>query len=150
MTGLVVDRTVPPARSRLSAPSTHKVVLLAVAFGLLFGALACAAGPAGGGVGHGAVEPTTLEPDGAPMEHADHVAPIAKSGSQSVPLGDHGGHSGSASTAESHPGMACVVSVDLHFPEATAVSISDSSAVPLLGLSAGCPADVDPPVPRFS
>jgi hypothetical protein len=148
MAGLVVDRTVSPACSRLSAPATQLVALVAVAFGLLFGAMACAAGLAGGG--HGAVERSALELDEMPMAHADHLTTMTESESQPMLPGDHGDHSGSTSTPGSHPGMACVVSVDLHFPEVSSVSISDSSEIPLMGLSTGRPADVDPPVPRFS
>ena len=148
MAGLIVDRTASPTRSRLSAPATQLVALVAVAFGLLFGAMACAAGLAGGG--HGTVERSALELDETPKAHADHVDSMAESESQPMPPGDHGDHSGSTSTPVSHPGMACVLSVDLPFPEVSSVSISDSSEIPLMGLSAGCPADVDPPVPRFS
>ena len=49
-----------------------------------------------------------------------------------------------------HPGMACVVSVDLHLPDWSSAMVSDPYEAPLLAMSTGCPADVDPPVPRFS
>lgn len=149
MAGLVVDRTLPPAHPRLPARPSHRVVLVAVAFGLLFGAVACAAGLAGGAA-HSASQPSVLEIDGLQMAHAGHLAPTVDAGSQRMPPGGHGDHSGSSSMAGGHPGMACVVSVDLHFPEASPAAVSDSFEVPLVGMRTGCPADVDPPVPRFS
>lgn len=148
MTGLGIDHVALPARSRMSAPAGQLVALVAVALGLLFGAMACAAGLAGGG--HGTVERSAVELDEMPMAHADHLTAMAESESQHLPSGGHGDHSGNLSTPGSHPGMACVVSVDLNFPEASSVSISDSFEIPLMGMSVGCPADVDPPVPRFS
>ena len=149
MAGLVVDRSVLPTHARPSAPPSQWVVLVAVAFGLLFGALACAAGMAGG-VAHRVTQPSVREIDGLSMVHAGHPAPALESESSSTPLGGHGDHSGSPSTAGNHPGMACVVSVDLQTPEASPVSISDAHEIPLMGMSTGCPNDVDPPVPRFS
>lgn len=148
MAGSLVDRTVVLAPRRLSAPPAKLLVLVALAFGLLFGAMACAAGLAVG-VAHGAAEVSSPDADVMPR-HADHSDSTGDPESEPMPPVDHGDHSGSSSTPGNHPGMACVVSVDLHFPEATAVAISDSSEITLLGLSAGCPADVDPPVPRFS
>jgi zinc transporter ZupT len=149
MAGLAIDRTVSPARSRLSAPPPQWLVLVAVALGLLFGAMTCVAGLAGG-VAQGASQPSVLEIDGGTMAHAGHLALLAETEAQSTPPGDHGGHSGSTHMASSHPGMACVVSVDLHFPEASSALLSDRHEIPLLAMSSGCPADVDPPVPRFS
>lgn len=149
MAGLVVDRTVSTARSQQLAPPSQWVVLVAVAVGLLFGALACADSLAGG-VGHGVTERPALETHEPPMAHADHVASMAQSEPRPTQPGDHGDHSGSSSMAGSHPGMACVVSVDLHFPEASSVSISDLHDFPQTPMNTGCPADVDPPVPRFS
>lgn len=141
MVGLVVT---PLSRVRPCAPAGRMFVLMALAFGLLFGALACAAGMAGG-VAHGAA-PALDAPAAA---HPDHAAPNLGPEAQSRP-GGHADHSDSTSMAGSHPGMACVVSVDMHFPETSAVSISDSFETPLQAMSAGCSAEVDPPVPRFS
>lgn len=148
MAGLVVDPTAPPARPPLAAPLSWCIVLVAVAFGLVFGAMACAADLAGG-VAHGATGSSTIDTHEMPSAHADHPAPTAEPALQPTPAGDHGDHSGGTSTG-GHPGMACVVSVDLHVPEASPVSISDSSEIPPIVMSAGCPDDVDPPVPRSS
>lgn len=145
----VVDRTASPAHARLSAPLSRWVVLVAVAFGVLFGALACVAGTAAGAA-HGATQPSVVENDEPSMAHAGHVAPTTLSDAPPMTSGDHGGHSGSGSTTGNHPGMACVVSFDLRAPEAWSASISDSYEIALMGMVSGCPADVDPPVPRFS
>ncbi len=149
MAGSLVDRTVVLDPRRLCALPVKLIVLVAVAFGLLFGAMACAAGLAGG-VAHGAAEVSSPEADVMPGRHADHSDSMREPEAKPMPPEDHGDHSGIASTPGSHPGMACVVSVDLHFPEASSAVISGSSEITLLGLRAGCPADVDPPVPRFS
>ncbi|MAT06689.1 MAG: hypothetical protein CL424_16760 [Acidimicrobiaceae bacterium] len=150
MAGRIVDLTVVPAHARPSAPPVQWVVLVAVAFGVLFGAVACAAGMAGGIAHGGTTLPSVVEDDDLSMAHAGHPAPVMEPESQLTPSGDNGDHSGSASTTGNHPGMACVVSVDLRAPDASFASISDSYEVPLMGMTAGCPADVDPPVPRFS
>lgn len=148
MAGFDVDRIAVPADLRLSSPPTRWMVLAALAFGLLFGALACVAGLASG-VAHGVAHPAGLDVVGLPAEHAAHVAPMIEA-APSASHGDHGDRSEHPSTSGNHPGMACVVSVDLRFPEPTSPSISDSHEVLLLGLRSGHPADVDPPVPRCS
>lgn len=149
MAGLVVDRTDQSARSRSTAPPLQWIVLAAVAVGLLFGAMACVTGLASGGA-HSAAQQSILEFDDLPTGHAGHVDQRAESGSHSSPLEDHGDHPASTSMAGNHPGMACVVSVDLHFPEPSAMSVSDSHETQPAAMSTGCPADVDPPVPRLS
>lgn len=148
MSGLILDRTASPAHARLSAPRSQWVVLVAVAFGVLFGALACVAGMAGG-VAHGATQPSVVENEHLSMAHAGHLGPEVARESHSPPLGDHGDHSGSATTGN-HPGMACVMLVDLHTPEASSASNSDAHEILLPEMNTGCPADVDPPVPRCS
>lgn len=150
MAGRIVDRTVSPAHARPSAPPAQWVVLVAVAFGVLFGALACAAGMAGGGVHSATTQASVLEMDDLSMDHSGHLAPVAESKSPPTPPGDHGDHSGGASPQGNHPGMACVVSIDLQAPNAPSASFADSHEIPVPGMNAGCPADVDPPVPRFS
>lgn len=149
MAGIVVDRTPRLALSRSSTPFSQWVVLVAVAVGLLFGAIACVAGIAGGGA-HSAAQPSIVGFDEPPTAHPGHVDPRAESGPHSTPLGDHSDHSGSTSMAGSHPGMACVVSVDMHFPEPSSIAVSDSHETQPAAMSTGCPADVDPPVPRLS
>lgn len=149
MAGRIVDPTVSPAHARPSAPPAQWVVLVAVAFGVLFGAMACAAGMAGGAA-HSATQPSVLEVDELSMDHSGHLAPVVEPESQPTPPREHGDHSGTPPMTGNHPGMACVVSVDLHAPETSSVTISDSYHVPLTGMNTRCPADVDPPVPRFS
>lgn len=148
MAGIVVDRTIPAVRSRLSAPPPRWFVLVAVAVGLLSGAMACVTGLAGG-VAHSAPQPSVVRIDGLTTSHAGHPAPLAESASQLAPAGA-GDRPAGTSMAGSHPGTACVVSVDLHFPEASSAVVSDPYEIPLLAMNTGCPADVDPPVPRFS
>jgi hypothetical protein len=150
MAGRIVDLTVSPAHVWRSAPPSQWVVLVAVAFGVLFGAVACAAGMASGVAHSGTTLSSVHDADELLMEHPGHLAPVVEPESQPMSAGGHGDHSGSASMTGNHPGMACVVSVDLRAPETSSVTFSDSYEVPLMGMSTGCPADVDPPVPRFS
>lgn len=149
MAGSVVESTLVRVVRRSCARSATLVVLGAVALGLLFGAVACAAGLSGG-LAHGATGVSDSDIDVLPGWHADHSDSMSWQEPDSTSTGQRGGHPENSSTPGSHPGMACVVSVNLAFPEVSSAVISDSSEITLLGLSPGCPADVDPPVPRFS
>jgi hypothetical protein len=148
----VVDRTVVADAPQRPLVHARTLALVAVVFGLLWGAMACAAGLAGpgghaahlGGAGAAAATSPGLE---GPHDHASHLDPA---GSASVP-GDTplpGGLDGSSPA--SHPGMACVVSVDLRFPAASATGHSNPHVTAGSVVPTGCAADVDPPVPRLS
>lgn len=148
MAGLVVDLTAPPAPARKATPPSHWLVLTAVMVGVFFGALACAAGLAGGNA-HGTAEPSVPEMPVHSPAHAGHVGSTTESESPPIPAGDHGDHPVNTSMT-GHPGMACVVSVDLHVPEASVATVCDSYEAAAVAMWADWPADVDPPVPRFS
>jgi hypothetical protein len=64
-------------------------------------------------------------------------------------LGDE--RSGSTGTwTESHPGMACVVTVDLDVAEAVTPAMADWFDIPRSTLPVDRVVDLDPPVPRHS
>lgn len=145
MAGFVEDRA-DPAGSLPVRPA-HWVVLVAVAAGLLLGAIVCAAGLVGGAA-HGAAHAAVVDGDATPTAHTDHAAHT--SGPDSSHPGGHGEHSGDTSASGSHPGMACVVSVDLQFPNVSSPWDAGSHVSQPPPMTAGCSDDVDPPVPRIS
>lgn len=154
MTGLVVEcrGSCAMARCRRSKP----IVLVAVVAGLLFGAIACAASLS---VGHAHAGPATATNPAASSPSDGHAAhrggPVqvdADPSARSLPTHGAGraGHSGDVSTTGSHPGMACVVSVDLRFPQPSSASVSESCVTIAAGMTTEWSADVDPPIPRSS
>lgn len=164
MAGCVVDLGVVPTGAADApvgasapfghvAPSARRVVLVAVVLGLLFGALACAAGMAGGNA-HGAHQPgpVAVAPS-AVDEHRAHAVRVDADATATalVAATDHLPDSSSGSSmAEGHPGMACVVPVELRFADPSAATLSDLYEVAAAGISPDCAADVDPPIPKFS
>lgn len=138
-----------------SAFGLRRVVLAAVVVGVAVGAMACAAGMAAGG-GHRA-HIAAAEADRSPSEdsHAGHSsqAPDAEIGAapeRPAAQGNNGTDRSTASQLQSHPGMACVVSVDLRLLEPTLTSVSDIVDVPAAAKRSNCVADLEPPVPRIS
>ena len=148
MAGLVVDLAVPSAPAQRATPRSNWLILTAVVVGVFFGALACAGGLAAGNA-HGTAEPSVPPILVHPPAHAGHLGSTTRPESPHAPAGDHGDHPASTSMT-GHPGMACVVSVDLDVPEASVATVCDSYEASAAPMWADWPADVDPPVPRFS
>lgn len=127
-------------------------VLVAVVLGLVLGAMTCAAGLTDGHL-HGTEAATVVDgaaPDRA--DHADHVAGshmYAAAESAPAPHDETRSHDQTrASSAENHPGMACVASVDLRFVPLAPVPASASCGIGAVETAAEWSADVEPPVPR--
>ncbi len=141
-------------RSR-SAARLRRAVLVAVLVGVAFGALTCVAGMAGGN-GHSAHADARVEQHSpAGDSHADHsaaarVVEAAAASQHAASEGNDGGHRSTTSANQIHPGMACVVSLDLRFPEPTPTSVTDAVDNPVTPERSDCVADVEPPVPRIS
>jgi len=130
-------------------------VLAAVVVGLAVGALACSAALAGGSghLVHAQASTTHVAP--ATPSHGVHgTAHFAADGAEPLVGSTGDGHDtgpGSAGTGDQgHPGMACVVTVDLDVAEAVTPVVTarfdGQRADPL----AECVGEVDPPVPRHS
>lgn len=133
--------------------STTALVLVAIVLGLVLGAMTCAAGLADG-TGH--VTHAAVEPAVAASEIVRHPAEPGSHdhGTPATPSPTNAGGDASpvlpSAPAEGHPGMACLVPVDLRFLGPTVATTSDVCA-PLAPLTiADGIGEVDPPVPRTS
>ena len=137
-----------------TAPSSW-VILAAVVVGVAFGAMACAAGLAEGS-GHRVhaqardtgVTPATRSHDahvaaepGAAGEGA-HLAPVAPG--NDTRSGPDGGW------IDGHPGMACVMTVDLDVDDIVTPVMAGRFDTAREMLPVDCVVDLDPPVPRPS
>lgn len=142
-------------RDRASTASTRVAdlvvwtVLAAVVVGLAVGALACSAALAAGS-GHlvHAQAPIASSDDGHGTVHdaAEGAAPLAAS----VGAG-YDTQAGSAGTGgQGHPGMACVVTVELDLAAVATPVVTARFEGSRLAPLPECVGDVDPPVPRFS
>lgn len=126
------------------------LVLVAIVVGVVAGAFACATGlTTGAAHAHGPVDIVASAPD-AHSGHASHAAAerldhgVHGIGTtERAPGDDDAGHAG-------HPGMSCVVEVDLRFRGGHSAVICDlvesSEAVALVQRAD----DLEPPVPRAS
>lgn len=153
--------------SRVVAPLSWSV-LAAVVVGLAMGALACAAA-LGGGSGH-VVHAGTMSPGAAPHDaHDEAHHEVHHQGHHEV---HHGGHvvvvagdeplarspaaAGDTSSgpvvpgSQGHPGMACVVVVDLVVHDSVLPGPTGRVDPPRPAPPGECIGDLDPPVPRFS
>lgn len=154
-----VDPSDPPSGAgqpiTTSRPWVHRgsrvglVVLAAVMIGAVMGALSCVETlSAGGHTTHVTVvdEPRSA---GEPA-HAGHLDPT--DASSATPVGARGtdGAPEAESAAFGHSGMACVVGVDLRFPEPFVSMVTDACDAVVLSMPAGHVVDLDPPIPRFS
>lgn len=133
------------ARRSAEAATFRGMVLAAIVVGVLVGAMACAAGLGGGGHrgAHAASAEGHLDVTVAHHEHRPAAAHTALDPAWPADGGD-------GAPAQGHPGMACVVSVELRFPDPVARSTTGAvtgHAVPSL---AECLPELDPPVPRLS
>lgn len=116
---------------------------MAVVVGLVFGSLACTVAMASSaGIAERSVVGAHLEHADAghhgPGHHGDVTVPGAPSGA--LQADGHGGH----------PGMACVVAIDLRVPGAAPITSTGSIDVRPDGACVDRLVDVEPPVPRFS
>lgn len=133
------------------------MVLAAVVVGVAFGALACAAGLAEGSGHRAHAQGTDTLVAPAMGSHDGHVtAEPGAAGEDSltllwatVPANDT--RSGPAGASiEGHPGMACVVTVDLDVDESVTPVVTGWFDTPRATRPVDCIADLDPPVPRSS
>ncbi len=142
---------------------TRTIVLFALTVGVLIGALACAAGM-GSGAQHGAhglrpSTPFTAETAAAaasPPPHRAHDTDGTETGdwTQSATTaasisGSDDGRS-SADIGQNHPGMACVVPVDIQFPDFMVFGETEACSVSPIQTPFGSVGAPEPPVPRFS
>lgn len=136
-------------------PRLRRAVLAAVLVGVAFGAMTCAAGMAVGN-GHNTVAGAPVDQHSPAADaHADHsaVARVVEAGAASqhaASEGNDGDHRSTTSSDQNHPGMACVVSLDLRVPEPTPTSVTDAVDNSVILERSDCVADVEPPVPRIS
>jgi hypothetical protein len=139
---------------RITAPPA-RIVLVALVVGLAVGAIACAAALAGGS-GHRVHAQGTDSPlVSAPGPHIGREAaePGARHGDPLIGPAAPLNHESSESTGiltESHPGMACVVTIDLDVAEAVTPAMAGRFDIPRPTLPVDCVVDLDPPVPRHS
>jgi hypothetical protein len=126
------------------------VVLAAVMIGAVMGALSCVETlSAGGHTTHVTVVEET--PSAGEPAHAGHLDSTETSAVEK-PVDGRGTHGSPEpdSGAFGHSGMACVVGVDLRFPEPFVSVVADACDVIVLSMPAGHAAEPDPPIPRFS
>jgi len=142
-----VDRIVVSSRIHAGSDASRWMVLVAVALGLLFGALACATDLAGDRA-HAAHRTSMIDLGAMASDHSGH------SDHPSAAMSRASGHQPSPSAGDSmagdHPGMACVAPVDLRPLGAAVLPVADRHELVSTMMRAGCPHDVEPPVPRFS
>lgn len=128
------------------------IVLAAVVVGLAVGALACSASLARGS-GHLAhAQPGTTAP--ARESHHGHVvndtAPTEDPVVERADAPDDSGSGSIGRATEGHPGMACVVMVDLDVAESAIPLVSTRFDDARATAPGECIGDLDPPVPRSS
>lgn len=138
-----------PSRPHTGTAGFRLVVLASIVVGVLVGAMACAAGLSAGD--HGSVHAVATADgpsvDGAHHPHHAHV-PVGAEAAAAAPIPVHG--DGVSTVEQSHPGMACVVAVDLRFPDPVVRSSTGTVAHEAVSSPADCPPELDPPVPRSS
>jgi hypothetical protein len=147
----VAERTNAGSRLRARAVSLAGLVLAAIVIGVGLGAMACAVSLASGGHGVTHVE-VEAEPLTAASWRTDHSATVvdvafgvspeseAASGDDRLPT----------TLAQNHPGMACVVLVDLRIPDRLVLMASTALPGGPIPAPIDCAADLDPPIPRIS
>ena len=148
----------PDRRSRVAPRVTAPLswlVLAAVVVGVAFGAMACAAGLAEGSGHrvHAQGQDTLVAP--ATGSHDGHAtAAFGAAGEARSPGSATAGNderSGSAGTSiEGHPGMGCVMTVDLDLDETVIPVMAGRSDTERAILLVDYVVDLDPPVPRSS
>lgn len=156
--------TTDQCRPATTSQRARTIVLMALASGVLFGAFACAAAM-GAGSGHGAHDRRPAHSVGdahieaaAPSSyrHGEHGAftAIERTPTQSAAISwstvDASDDSRSGETGQNHPGTACVVPVDLTFPDVAALGETATCAGPPIDRHSGWVGTPEPPVPRFS
>lgn len=141
-------------RLRVTAPLSW-MVLAAIVIGLAVGALACAATLAGGSghLVHAQGQPTLLAPSAE--SHDGHVTADTGAAGEDpllgpVELGNVTRSESAGPGTQGHPGMACVVVVDLDVAELVTPLVADWFDSPRATPPGECVGDLDPPVPRFS
>lgn len=153
---ITATRQVATSRSAVRTTTPLRWVLLVAVFvGVALGAMTCAAGlaygqghsghaaaaaPVGGGTDHGA---------GHSVAHPDHPSADVVLDAPAAPVGDASGRSPVAAV-QGHPGMACVVAVDLQVADTSVVTMTQPFDSPVPAALADGIADLDPPVPRRS
>lgn len=148
----------PDRRSRVAARVTAPLswlVLAAVVVGVAIGAMACAAGLAEG-FGHRVhAQGTEAIVASVTGSHNGHVAAEPGNVGGDPVLGSaspgNEARSGAAGTwVEGHPGMACVVTVELDVDETVTPVMAGRFDTEHAILPVDCVVDLDPPVPRAS
>lgn len=136
---------VDPARSSGSS-LWRTAVLAAIVVGLALGAMTCAAGLADGNghAMHSATEPAGHDSHPTERGSREHGSQVMQRSSSAA------GDASPTTLAEAHPGMACLIPVDLRFDGPTVATSSDL-CMPLgpVALASGS-GELDPPVPRPS
>jgi hypothetical protein len=138
----------PPAFEVRPGRLTRSLVLMAVVIGVAAGAMACVAGLASGrGHEHGAVAPVASAHAG----HSDVGVAAGVGAGVDVDVGVAGpDDSREASGAADHPGMSCVVEVDLEVADERVAIICDPVDTALVVARTQGSDGPEPPVPRSS